>query len=269
MTSLKPYLYPEFSREWFFISGASSGIGFAVAEQLARSGASIIAMARRDSLLNDAKEKWLDLGAHAVELAPLDLTDKNTAAQAREWVGDRMLRGILLNGGGPHGGTASRLTWDDYEHANRLLLSGPATLLTALLPTLKHHVGSVVAIASTTVKEPNPNLALSAAYRSGLIAFLKTLSDELGPTGIRVNAVAPGYTDTDRLNELALHVAQHGSNTQDTPLHVRETWASVSALKRIATPNEISAACAFLFSSQASFMTGQTLVVDGGQVRGY
>lgn len=265
-------VYPEFSGKWFWVCGASSGIGFAVAMALARSGAKLIIMSRHEAKLQEAKGRLLAAGAAEVDLAALDLTDPRTSEHAKRLLADRSLQGVLLNGGGPQGNSASACSWEQFEQTNRLLLAGPASLAIAFLP---HLCGSIVAITSTTVKEPNPKLPLSAAYRSGLAAFLKHLSDELGPKGIRINCVAPGYTDTERLKELAAHVVQEsklGGGQGGGAVSMQDVyaqWANQAALQRLASPEEIAAVSVFLFSSQASFITGQTVVVDGGQVRGY
>lgn len=261
----------EFTNEVFWLAGASSGMGLAVAENLASSGAHLILMARNEEKLKTAREHLLRLGAADVRLFPADVTDRTAYKSLAPFLGNQKIRGVLLNAGGPHGTKPSDLSWENYEEAHRLLLLGPLHLLQALLPYLKPRTGSVVAITSTTVKEINPSLPLSAAYRSALVAMLKNFAEEFGPQGIRFNNVAPGYTQTEKLDELASYVSREKFEKDDekTKAQVYAAWAEKAALRRVATPAEIAECCAFLFSTRSSFVTGQTLMADGGSYRGY
>jgi 3-oxoacyl-[acyl-carrier protein] reductase len=125
--------------------------------------------------------------------------------------------------------------------------------------------GRIVAITSTSVKQPMDGLLLSNTFRAGVTGFLKTLSREYGPDGITVNCLAPGYTETDRLAELGRRTAALQGKTLE---QVYDDWAALAPLRRLGEPDEIGAAIAFLCSDAAGFITGQTLVVDGGRVAG-
>lgn len=314
----------------FLLLGASAGIGLAVAEELARSGASLILCAREPERLSAAVSV-----CHAAARTPsqnfqghcLDLVDPGSPVQlARMLAGETLsrseegpdevnrwrassskprggperteneegptdvyarkvheegpdevnrfhsgpprlgrvrLRGVLLNGGGPHGGSVADLDPSALEEAHALLFKGPVLHLQAALPHIEQG-GSVVAITSTTVKEPHPALTLSGCYRTALTSYLKSLSLALGPAQIRVNALAPGFVGTEQLGEL-LHYEAHRLNLSEA--QVRSHWEEKAALGRIACPSEIAKIARFLFSSESSFVTGQTLVADGGQVR--
>lgn len=262
-----------FGKVPWWIAGGSGGIGRAVALALARTGASLILSARDERNLKVTEGELLDAGAAWVGTCVLPMECDDMGARVDEALrrfagenGEPTLAGVLLNGGGPHGGRVGTLTAADFDTAHTLLLKGPALLLSALFPYLRKPGASVVAITSTTVREPNVDLPLSAAYRTGLVALLKNAAIEWGPLGIRVNNVAPGYTATERLNELKDFVAEkNGSAGAD----VERAWAALAPLGRIAAPDEIAQAVLFLFSRASSYVTGQTLVVDGGQVRGY
>lgn len=260
-----------FANRWFWICGATSGIGYAVAENLAALGANLVLMARNPDGLQTAKTKLKQFGAAEILLAPLDIAHPDTPKKALGLLEKQSLAGILLNGGGPPGLRAGTIKSADITSAHNLLFAGPVLLLEALLPKLQTPGGSVVAITSTTVKQTNPDLVLSAAYRSALVAYLKHLSDAVGTRGIRINNVAPGFTETDRLNELGHHIAKasQNQNTEEALDQVRQKWRESAALKRMAKPAEIAAVCRFLFSEEASFITGQTLVADGGQIQSY
>ena len=261
----------EFSNSLFLVAGGSTGMGLSVATELARKHARLILLARRPEELEKAKQQCLAEGALEVVCAPLDLTHAETPQKVRNIVGAQKLRGLLLNGGGPHGIALDKLSLEDFLQANLLLLAGPALLLSAVMPCLENGVGSVVAITSTTVKQPNSALPLSAAYRTGFVALLKNFADALAPRGVRVNNVAPGYTTTEQLNHLRDYVAiqKYGDAGPEHTAKVMEEWAHLAPLGRTATPREIARICLFLFSSESGFITGQTLVADGGQMRSY
>ncbi|MEY2988570.1 MAG: hypothetical protein RJB13_2091 [Pseudomonadota bacterium] len=262
---------PEFDNCNFWITGATSGMGFAIAHRLAQHGASLWIMARNSNDLQATAQKLKLAGAKMVTPVALDLTDPHLFESVTRQVDKVTFRGVLLNGGGPHGGQTLNFTASDFDHAHSLLLRGPAQLLQALAGQIEKHVGSVVSISSTTVKELNPSLPLSGAYRAGFIALLKSFAHELGKRGIRVNSVAPGYVRTEKLKELQELVAQQSFNDQspESLSKVEREWAELSPLNRLIDPDEIAALCLFLFSQQSSSITGQTLIADCGQLRAY
>ena len=125
--------------------------------------------------------------------------------------------------------------------------------------------GRIVAINSVSARQPIPGLALSNALRPAVLGYLKTLSQEVATDGVTVNAVLPGYTRTERLEELALSMAARtGQNATD----IMAEQGSGAAMRRLAEPREIGDAVAFLASPEASYITGQALVVDGGHFKG-
>lgn len=262
---------PEFDNCNFWITGATSGMGFAIAQRLAQQGASLWIMARNLSDLQATAHKLELAGAKKVTIVGLDLTDPHLFESVTRQVDKVTFRGVLLNGGGPHGGQTLHFSAQDFDNAHSLLLRGPAQLLQALASRIESNTGSVVSISSTTVKELNPNLPLSGAYRAGFMALLKAFAHELGKNGIRVNSIAPGYVRTEKLGELQQFVAQEmfNSTSPENLLKVEQQWAALSPLNRLIDPDEIASLCLFLFSRQSSSITGQTLVADCGQLRGY
>lgn len=256
----------SFTHQWFYLSGATTGIGYAVAEELAKQKAKLILMSRNIDNLQQAKEKLLGLGAAEIEIAAIDLLKNNFADEVKSIVKDRSLRGIFLNGGGPPSCSLADITAEKMDHAHQLLLKGPISLLQTLLPNLQSKTGSIVAITSTTVKELFPGLPLSAAYRTGLMALLRYYAAELGTQGIRVNSVAPGITATDHLLHLADRLAESNNSQRE---QITQNWAGSNDLKRLGQPEELAQAVIFLFSQASSYITGQTLFVDGGKLRTY
>lgn len=235
------------------VTGASSGMGLAVAETLAEEGAHVVMFARRRELLEREAER---IGALAVQgdvTIPQHL-DRLVATATDAFGGIDVL---VLNSGGPPRATATSVTPDTLNDAVDLLLTAPVNLVGRCLSHLRASgQGRIVAITSSSVREPIPQLALSSALRPGLVGWLKTLAHELGPDGITVNAIAPGRIDTERLREL---YGDEDPSTADL---------DVIPARRIGAPAEVAAVAAFLASRRASYVTGTVIPVDGGLTRG-
>jgi 3-oxoacyl-[acyl-carrier protein] reductase len=234
------------------VCGGSSGIGLAVVEVLAGEGANVAIFARRREVLEREADR---IGALAVQG---DLTipqhlERLVQATVGAFGG---LDIVVLNGGGPPASEAATLTASAVEEAVALLLTSHVTLVRHCLPHLRASAhGRIVAIESSSVREPLDGLALSNAVRPGVIGWLKTLARELGPDGITVNAIAPGQIDTDRLREL------HGGEGPPAKALQR------IALRRLGMASEVGAVAAFLASERASYVTGTVVPVDGGLTR--
>ena len=234
------------------VCGASSGIGLGCAEALAAEGANVVMLARRRDLLEREAAR---LGAVAVagdvtEAADLDRLVR-TAVEAHGGVDV-----LVLNSGGPPRTSAVAISDDALEAAVRLLLLSSVRLVRLCRPHLEASGrGRVIAITSSSVREPIDNLALSNAVRPGLVGWLKTLSRELGPTGVTVNAIAPGRIDTERLREVY----------PDGPT---EADLATIPLRRLGGAREIGDVVCFLASDRAAYVTSATVPVDGGLTRG-
>jgi len=235
------------------VCGASSGMGLAVAEAFAAEGANVAMFARRREVLEREAER---VGALAVQG---DLTipqhlERLVQATVGAFGGVDVL---VLNGGGPPPGSAESLTAHAIEEAVGLLLTPHVTLVDRALPHLRESGrGRIVAIESSSVREPLANLALSNVVRPGVVGWLKTLARELGPDGITVNTIAPGRIDTDRLRSLYGAGGPPSTELEHVPA------------RRLGTPAEIAAVVAFLASDRAGYVTGTVIPVDGGLTRG-
>jgi 3-oxoacyl-[acyl-carrier protein] reductase len=235
------------------VCGASSGMGLAVAEALAAEGANVAMFARRRELLEREAER---IGALAVQgdVTIAQHLERLVQATVGAFGGIDVL---VLNGGGPPAGAATELTAESVEEAVALLLTSHVTLVGRCLPHLRESGrGRILAIESSSVREPLANLALSNAVRPGVVGWLKTLARELGPDGITVNTIAPGRIDTDRLRAVYGDEGPPAGDLEQIPLG------------RVGTPAEIAAVVAFLASERAGYVTGAVVPVDGGITRG-
>jgi 3-oxoacyl-[acyl-carrier protein] reductase len=235
------------------VCGASSGLGLASAEALAEEGANVAMLARRrDQLELDAER----IGALAVRGDVTNAADlERLVSRTLEAFGG--IDVVVWNSGGPPPGTAVDITDDRLEAAFELLLLPAVRLVRLTLPHLQQsEAGRIICITSAAVKEPTAHLALSNTIRPGVTGWAKSLAHELGPQGITVNCVAPGRIDTPRMKEV------YG---EDGP--TAEQLAQIP-LGRLGTPREFGDIVCFLASSRASYVTGVTLLVDGGISRG-
>jgi 3-oxoacyl-[acyl-carrier protein] reductase len=233
------------------VCGASSGLGLASAEALAEEGANVVLFARRAERLEEHAAR---LGAFAIAGDVREDADLQLAVSAAvERFGG--LDVLVWNGGGPPPGTAHEVDETSLESAYRLLLRPAVTLVRLCLGHLEQSpAGRIVAITSLAAQEPTTHLALSNTFRPALTGWLKTLSRELGPKGITVNCVAPGRIATARLDEL------YPDGPSDEQLEE-------IGLRRWGTPREFGDVVCFLASERAAYVTGQTVLVDGGLKR--
>jgi 3-oxoacyl-[acyl-carrier protein] reductase len=173
---------------------------------------------------------------------------------------------LVANAGGPPAGEFLDLSPADWEAAVQLTLMSVVRLCYSVVPLMKEQGGgAILAMTSVSVKQPLPNLVLSNSLRLGVTGLVKTLSSELGPSGIRANSILPGWTHTERVEALLEDRAtRHGTSTAEEADRI----TSEIPLGRMATPEEFAAAAAFLVSPAAAYITGVNLLVDGGLHRG-
>jgi 3-oxoacyl-[acyl-carrier protein] reductase len=233
------------------VFGASSGLGLASAEALAAEGANVTLVGRRRELVVREAERIGGLGLRGDVTVPRDL--ERAVEQTLAAFGGLDI--LVWNSGGPPPGTALDVTPDVLDQAYELLLQPLVRLTHRCLPHLAaSDAGRIVAITSLAAKEPTRHLALSNALRPAVTGLLKTLAAELGPQGITVNCVAPGRIATARLEQL------YPGGPSDADL-------SDIPLRRWGEPHEFGDVVCFLASGRARYITGQTIVVDGGLQR--
>ncbi len=234
------------------VSGASSGLGLATAEALAAEGANVTMFARRREVLEREADRIGALAVRGDVTNPRDLS----AVVERTVEAFGGLDILVWNSGGPPPGPATAITPESVEDAVELLLAPLVRLVELSLPHLTRSVGGrILVFTSSAVKEPTEHLALSNTIRPGVTGYAKTLARELGPRGVTVNCVAPGRIDTARLAQLY----------PDGP---SEADLRAIPLGRWGTPQEFGDVACFLASDRARYVTGTTVVVDGGLTRG-
>jgi 3-oxoacyl-[acyl-carrier protein] reductase len=230
------------------VCGASSGLGLASAEALAAEGANVTMFARRRDVLEREADRIGALAVRGDVSLPQDL--ERVVATTLEAFGGLDI--LVWNSGGPPAGTGTEVTPDALEQAIESMLMPAVRLVGLCLPHLdRSDGGRIIAITSIAAKEPTAHLALSNTLRPAVTGWLKTLATELGPRGITVNCVAPGRIATPRLEYLY-------------PEGPTEEQLSDIPLRRWGEPREFGDVVCFLTSERARYVSGQTVVVDGG-----
>lgn len=248
------------------VTGASSGLGFASARALVRRGARLAIASRGGDKLDRARERLSASGAEIIAV-PADVRDPEALVNLTREV-ERQLGPIdvlVANGGGPPAKPALDLTEEDWQLAIPLTLLFVPRLCRLVLPGMRERRwGRIVAINSVSSRQPIPALALSNSLRPAVLGYLKTLSQEVAAEGVTVNAVLPGYTLTERQEELA---AAASARTGKSKEEIVAGWIANTPMARMAEPDEIGAMVGFLCSPEASYVTGQAMAVDGGYVK--
>ena len=250
------------------VAASSQGLGKATAEALAAEGCRLALCARNEERLREVAESirqqyGVEVLARKVDVSEFDAVHRFVG----EVVGHfGQLDVCVTNAGGPPAKGFLATTMDDWMAAVRLNLLSTVAFAHAVIPHMqKRRWGRFITITSVAVRQPVPDLVLSNSIRAGVVGLLKSLSNEFGKDGILFNNVAPGFTATERLKELAAAQSKASGKTQQ---EIFDGWASDSALKRLGEPEEVADAIVWLASERASCITGQTLLVDGGTYHG-
>jgi len=233
------------------VQGASSGLGFAIARELLSEGAKVAICARSGPRLDGAASA---LGAQGAVGA--DLSRKGEAARSVN-ESARILGGVdilVVNTGGPPKVDFMDATEEHWRSGIEGLWMGAVESIRAALPgMMERKWGRIILVTSAAAREPMPGLTISNGLRAGLLGLTKTISNEVAHSGVTINALLPGYTDTERLRELGIPADKISANIP---------------ARRLGRPEEFAATAAFLCSVPAAYITGQALAVDGGYLRG-
>lgn len=245
------------------VTAASKGLGRGCAQALAAEGAQVFIVSRDGETLARTAGEIGAAGFLAGDVAEEGIHERLVNAAVEALGG---LDILVINAGGPPPGTFETTTLAAWEKGYHLTLMSAVRLIKTALPHLRESdQGRIVAVTSSSVREPIPNLLLSNAFRSAVVATLKTLAGEVAPHGITVNNLAPGRFLTDRVRQIDADVAEREGTT---PEAVTERSTRSIPIGRLGDPAEFGAACAFLCSRHAGYLTGQTILVDGGASRG-
>ncbi|PYP90532.1 MAG: 3-oxoacyl-ACP reductase [Candidatus Angelobacter sp. Gp1-AA117] len=250
------------------VAASSEGIGRAAAEAFAREGAQVAMCARTEQTLLEAAEQirsetGAEIYAHAVDVTDAGAVQKFVEQAAKQF---GRVDVCVANAGGPPAKNFLSITTDEWRKALDQNFMSVVHLAKAAIPYMqRHRWGRIITITSVTVKQPLADLILSNAVRAAVVGLIKSISNEFGKDGILANNVAPGFTTTERLKELAGTRALAAGVPAEK---IYEQWAAETPVKRLAEPKEVADAILWLASERASYITGQTVLVDGGIYRG-
>lgn len=248
------------------VAAASKGLGRAAAMALAEEGANLVIFSRTESELTaTANEISAKTGAKVVPVAG----DAAVAADVERFINAAKtefgrLDVLVTNAGGPPAGGFEAFTDDDWYKAYDLTVMSVVRMIRHALPMLRETRGAIVNIQSSSIRQPIPDLTLSNSLRAAVLGLAKDLAISLAPSGVRVNTVAPGRIDTDRVRSLDLKRAEKEGVT---PEEFKARFAKTIPMGRYGDPDELGRVVAYVASDAASYMTGQTILVDGGMVR--
>jgi 3-oxoacyl-[acyl-carrier protein] reductase len=249
------------------VAAASKGLGLAVAAELAREGAEIAICARTEADLKNAADKIKSAGGKDAFYRRIDVGISEAVAQFVAEVENRFGRVdiCITNTGGPPSKLFEATSIDDWRMWTDQLLMSAVYFAQAALPRMKkNRWGRFLTITSYSVKQPVEGLLLSNSLRAGVVGLVRTLANEYGMYGITANNVCPGYTRTDRLDDLAAMMASRTGNSAE---EVFAGWKKMIPVGRLGTPEEFASVVAFLVSERASYINGVSLAIDGGTTR--
>jgi 3-oxoacyl-[acyl-carrier protein] reductase len=245
----------------FIVSGASSGFGKAIAITLTKEDAKVIAVARGIDKLEALKKEF-----PGIETVSLDMTLSESLDALAKVVGKRELTGIVVNAGGPPAKAFLETEMGDWDEAYKNILRWKVELTRTFLPYFeKNNYGRYVFIESVSVKQPTPNLVLSTSLRLAVTGFVKTFSNEIAHKGITANIMAPGFHMTPALERVIVKNSEAGELSFDESLN---NMLQNVPTGKIGNLEDFASLAVWLLSPLSSYVTGQTLSVEGGSVKG-
>jgi len=250
------------------VAASSQGLGLATAEAFAAEGCCVAMCARNRKALEAGAEKIKKQHKVDVLTEAFDVTDPAAVSRFVAAVAAKFgsVDICVTNAGGPPAKGFLASTLEDWQKAIDANFLSTVYFAREVIPHMqKKHWGRIITITSITTKQPVADLVLSNAVRAAVVGLVKSLANEFGKDGILVNNVGPGFTATDRLKELAkARSAASGKSEQE----IFDAWAADAPLKRLGDPRELAETVVWLASERASYITGQTVLVDGGMYKG-
>jgi 3-oxoacyl-[acyl-carrier protein] reductase len=234
------------------VLGASAGLGFAVGAELVKEGARVALCSRSEERIRAAAAKMGAALGVAADLSVPGAT-KSVVERARESLGGLDI--LVINTGNPPAGSLLEVSDAQWQEAFQSLWLGAVEGIRAAVPIMRaQRWGRIILLTSVYAREPMPWLTISSGLRAGMLALTKTVSLELAEHGVTVNSVLPGYHDIERLRQFNIPMEQ---------------MTSQIPLKRLGRPEELGALVTFLSSERAAYITGQSIAIDGGWMRGF
>jgi 3-oxoacyl-[acyl-carrier protein] reductase len=250
------------------VAASSQGIGRATAEAFAAEGCRVAMCARNQQTLQAAAEKIRKQHGVEVFAEAFDVTDAASVSRFVKTVVDKF-GGVdicVTNAGGPPAKGFLDATLEEWQRALELNFLSSVYFAREVIPHMqRQRWGRIITLTSITTKQPVADLVLSNAVRAAVVGLVKSLANEFGKDGILVNNVGPGFTATDRLKELA---AVRSSGSGKSQQEIFDGWAADTPLQRLGEPREVAETIVWLASERASYVTGQTILVDGGMYKG-
>jgi 3-oxoacyl-[acyl-carrier protein] reductase len=251
------------------VAASSQGIGLATAGAFAAEGCRVAMCARNQQTLAAAAEKVKEQHKAEILAEALDVTDPSAVSRFVAKVADKFgsLDICVTNAGGPPAKGFLSATLDEWNSALAANFLSTVYFAREVIPHMQRkRWGRIITITSITTKQPVADLVLSNAVRAAVVGLVKSLANEFGKDGILVNNIGPGFTATDRLKQLAKTRAAASGKTEE---EMFAAWAADAPVKRLGEPREVAEAIVWLASERASYVTGQTLLVDGGIYKGF
>ena len=255
----------RFDNRVALVCGCTQGIGLSIATMLAEAGCTVIGFARNQDSLQEVISRLPAENGQQHQALIADFSDLHAVQSAMESLGDTPIDIIINNSGGPPPGTIEQSSVSAFHEAFNRLLMASHVIAQYCLPGMKERsYGRIINIISTSVRQPLDGLGVSNTVRSATASWSKTLSNEVAQYGITVNSVLPGATKTGRLTAL---IERKSKEQQKSTDDIAKAMADEVPMKRLGEPHEIASAAIFLASDHASYITGITMLVDGGRTK--
>ncbi len=246
----------------FAVTGATSGFGHSIAKSLITEGAKVIINARNAEKLESFRSEHPD----QIEVVQGNITTDAVISKLINHISQRQLAGMVINAGGPPAMSFVKSNISDWDDAYERVLRWKVKITKEIIPVLqKDNYGRLVYIESASVKQPIENLVLSNSLRLAVVGFVKTLSTEVGDKGITMNIVAPGYHATPAMDRLFVAKSKSMGITPD---EARASFEEEILTGQMGHPDDLASLATWLLSPHSKYITGQTIAIDGGLVKG-
>jgi len=252
----------QINNQLFIVGGATSGFGKAITLQLVAEGALVVAVARGEEKLQQLKQ----IAPSQIEYISGDITQQNVHEQLLTLIGNRTLHGMVINAGGPPAKTVMETTAEDWDLAYHSLLRWKVLFTQMFLPAvMKNRYGRILFIESATVKQPLENLVLSNSLRAAVVGMVKTLSQEVASSGVTLNILGPGSHNTPAIDR----IYRKKSDQTGIPFdQVKSSAIQQIPVGFLGEAADFASLASWLLSPHSRFITGQTISVDGGAIKG-